>query len=86
MVVYGGGAGRTRGVGGCAQGVGGRARAWCLRACVMSSGFVLHEVADRFGDLGVGLSGLDWVGTAPGKHEEYCGIARPSMLLDDDLT
>ena len=51
-------------------------RAWCLRACAMSSGFVLHEVADRFSDLGVGLSGLDRVGTARGKHKECRGVVR----------
>ena len=38
--------------------------------------FVLHEVADRFSDLGVGLSGLDRVGTARGKHGECRGVVR----------
>ena len=76
MAEYGGGVGRARGVGGGARGVGGRARVWCLRECAMSSCFVLHEVADRFSDLGVGLSGLDRVGTARGKHEECRGVVR----------
>ena len=36
----------------------------------------LHEVADRLSDLGAGLSGLDRVGTARGKHEQCGGVAR----------
>ena len=76
MVVYGGGVGRARGVSGCARRVGGRACVGCLRERAMSSCFVLHEVADRFSDFGVDLSGLDRVGTARGKHEECRGVVR----------
>ena len=52
-----------------------RARGACASART-SSCFVLHEVADRFSDLGVGLSGLNRVGTARGKHEECRGVVR----------
>ena len=59
-------------------------RAWCLRECTMSSCFVLHEVADRFSDLGVGLSGPRRGRNSPRKNtrgaEEWCG----DDAFDDD--
>ena len=53
-----------------------RASEWCSRERATSSRVVLCEVADRFSNLGVGLSGPDGVGTARGKHEECRGMVR----------